>query len=103
MNGMKALGIALCAVAASLASNKEVLAWPTCSHPSGSADSSPRSETAAQKAIREHLILRGDHSAGRWDRQEDLSGIDRRSADNADAPTRIREGLALPEQPRWRM
>jgi hypothetical protein len=103
MIGFKTLGFALGALTASLASTPAALAWPTCSHSAGTADISAHSEAALRKAIREHLILHRDLAAGLRNSEGDSNGADQRSANSNDAPPRIREGLVLPEQPRWRM
>ena len=103
MIGFGTLGFALGALTVSLAYTPAALAWPTCSHSAGTADISAHSEAALRKAIREHLILHRDLAAGLRNSEGDSNGADQRSANSNDAPPRIREGLVLPEQPRWRM
>jgi hypothetical protein len=103
MNTLRALGFALGGLTASLATTPAALAWPSCSHSAGTGDISPRSEAVLQRAIREHQVLRHDFATDVWNRQKDSVGVERRSDHGDDATTRIREGLVLPEQPRWRM
>jgi len=103
MNSIRSLVCALGAVTASLATTPAALAWPTCSHSAGTGDDTPRSEAVLKQAIREHLILRRDFAPGFRNSEGDWDGIDQRSANSDHGPPRIREGLVLPEQPRWRM
>jgi hypothetical protein len=103
MNGIRAHICALGALTASLATTPAALAWPTCSHSAATGDDTFRSEAVLQKAIREHLMLRHDFATGLRSSEGDTGGMDQRNANSDDAPPRIREGLVLPEQPRWRM
>ena len=103
MNGFRSLVCALGAFTASLASTPAALAWPTCSHSAGTGDDTSRSEAVLKQAIREHLILRRHFAPGLGNSEGDWDGIDQRSANGEHGPPRIREGLVLPEQPRWRM
>jgi len=99
MNAKQALGIALAAAGASLAATPAALAWPTCSHPGISRDTTSH-ETAVQRMIREHLILpRG--MAGVL--KETEHGPENTEAQSSDERIRSLEGLAMPAQRRWRM
>ena len=103
MNGMRALAVAFSVATASLATTPAAVAWPTCGHGAGTGDTSSHSEAALQRVIREHLILRHAFATDRWNTQEDSDEGNRRGNRSDDEPTRMREGLVLPEQPRWRM
>jgi hypothetical protein len=103
MNGIRSIVCALGALTASLATAPAALAWPTCSQAPGTGDDSSRSEAVLQQAIREHLILRHDFATGLRNSEGNADGIDQRSANSDPGPARIREGLVLPDQPRWRM
>jgi hypothetical protein len=99
MNATKALGIALAAAGASLLTTPAALAWPDCKHPGITGDTTSY-ETAVQWAIREHLILQHGLTRALQETQDDRKNSEAHSPDE-----RIRslEGLALPDQPRWRM
>ena len=99
MNAKQALGIALAASGASLAATPAALAWPTCSHPGISSDTTGH-ETAVQRVIREHLILQRGMASGL---QEPKDGPENAEAQSADERIRSLQELATPAQPRWRM
>ena len=103
MNAMRALAVALGAVTASLATAPSALAWPACSHAAGTGDTSSHSQAVLQRLMREHLILRHAFATDRWNTPEDSDEGNRRGSHIEDGATRMREGLVLPEQPRWRM
>ena len=99
MNARKALAITLAAAAASLTATPAALAWPTCSHPAITSDTTSY-EAAVQRAIREHLNPRRG-VAGSLRETED--GPENPEAQSPDQRIRSLEGLAFPAQPRSRM